>query len=192
VVVRPSSFGENGFEEVRLSYVDLANHPACTATLPNIFFDLFGPPSPLRAYKAHVAKSCVRILSPKRVSKHVPDVWHQDIDLLLLWRQQVSPSDDEADFCNAIIGHPSLVLCSSILGSEFGYTQGRLEIWDNGQGEIGSVNDVVDVVTAVGRLCDGLLYGVDSRVMYGRSYAVMEKVVASVTYGRGRCLDMFW
>jgi hypothetical protein len=66
-----------------------------------------------------------------------------------------------------------------------------LEVGDYGQREIGGINDMVDVIAAVGRLCDRLLYGVDGRVMYRRPHAVVEEFMAPVAYRRGRWFLIF-
>jgi hypothetical protein len=67
-----------------------------------------------------------------------------------------------------------------------------LEVGYDGKREIGGINDMVDVIAAMGRLCDRLLYRVDGRVVYRRSYAVMEELVASVAHRRSRRFVVFW
>ena len=71
---------------------------------------------------------------------------------------------------------------STVLCSQLGYAQRGLEVGDDGEWEVGGIDDVVNVVAAVRRLGDGLLDRGDSGVVYGRAYAVVYQVVAAVAY----------
>src|SRR5690242_660291 len=157
LIVCAPAFWKDGLEEVRLAHIDLADHPACAATVPYFLFDLLCPPSALCADQAYVAQTGLVVVSTQCIAEDLGYVGHERVDLLLLGRQQIGSCDDEAHFCDAVVGHPALVFGATVLRSQFGYTQRGLKVGDDGEGEIGSVDDMVDVVSAVGRLCDGLL-----------------------------------
>lgn len=117
LVVFAAAFGEHDFEEVGLADVDFANHPACAAALPNFFLDLLGPPPAFCADESDVSETSVFVGAAEGVAQDVLDVGHEGVDLLFFGRKQVGARDDEADFCDAVVGYPSLVLCSAVLGS---------------------------------------------------------------------------
>lgn len=121
------------------------------------------------------------VLSTECITEHFADVGHKGVDLLFLGGEKIGTRDDEADFCYAVVGHPAFVFCSSVLGSQLGNAKRGLEVVDDGEGKVGSINDMVDMVASVGGLGDSLLNGFDGGVVDCRPHVMVEKVVTAIT-----------
>lgn len=93
-----TAFGEDDFEERGFAYVRFADHPACAAPVPDLFFYGLGPPSSLCADASDVTEADVLAFAAEGVAEELADVGKEGVYLLFLWCEKVCSGDDEEYF----------------------------------------------------------------------------------------------
>lgn len=156
----------DGFKKLTLSHVDFANHPSSAATIPDILLDCLGPPSSSRADTPDIAQANSLAKSPQCIAQYVFQIGHHGIHHLLGRAQEITPCNNEAHLGLAIV----LVLVrsgTSIARAQWDVAQQHIEPRNERHGEIGGIDDVVDVVILVRRLLNCLSQRLDTWMVHG-------------------------
>ena len=101
------------------------------------------------------------------------------IDLLFSRSKKIRAGDDEADFCLCARTMFS-VLGSPILRALGGSGKRGVDPWDERHGEVGRINDMIDVVVLPRGFGDCVLNGLNCGMNHGDSGMVVQEIVTSI------------
>ncbi len=123
---------------------------------------------------------------PQRIPQRLCDPRHEPVHLALARREEVGPCDNKAQLHLAIAVEPA-VAGAAVPRPQRHEIEQFVPHGAGGTGEVGCIEDVVDMVVLVGRLFNRLPDRGNVRVVDGRARLMVHEVVTSIADDRVIC-----